>query len=56
MKAKAVVMNENQSGQFWVLTVDHGHGEWVVSVSAPNNWKTKKGAECWARKHGFELV
>ena len=53
MRVKIYVINEGTSSQYYGLkNADEG----TVLYSAPNNWKSRKGAEKWAEKHGFEVV
>lgn len=53
MKGKIESMNTTD-GEYFILMFWDGE-EWRVSYYAPNNWKTRKGAERWALKHGYEL-
>lgn len=50
MKVKAVPINTS-SNPFYVLVTEENN----VVHYAPNNWKTKGGAERWATKHGYKL-
>ena len=53
MKVKVYIINEGTTSQYYGLkNADEG----TVLYSAPNNWKSRKGAEKWAEKHGFEVV
>lgn len=52
MKVKVYVINEGQASQYFGLMTERGN----ILHSAPNNWKTKKGAENWAKKHNFEIA
>lgn len=52
MKVKTYCINKGTSSQYFGLK---NAGENQVLYSAPNNWKTEKGAERWAIKHGFTL-
>lgn len=53
MKVTIYIINEGQSSQYFGLKNAEKN---AVLYSAPNNWKTKKGALNWAKKHGFEIV
>ena len=53
MKVTTYVINEGQTTQYYGLK---DADENMVLYSAPNNWKTEKGALNWARKHGFEIA
>ena len=52
MKVKVYTINKGQSVQYFGL---QNAKEGTVLYSAPNNWKTKKGAVGWALKHGFTI-
>ena len=53
MKVKIYVINEGTPSQYFGLkSADEGD----ILYGAPNNWKTRKGAEKWAEKHGYEVV
>lgn len=54
MKVKIYVINENQSGQYFGLMLAEEGNELVLPY-APT-WKTRKGAERYALKHGFVIV
>lgn len=51
MIVKAMVINEGTSAQHYIL-VQPGYRNEVL-YGAPNNWKTVKGAERWAKNHGY---
>lgn len=53
LKVKVYVINEGTKSQYYGLTTAV---ENQVLYSAPNNWKTEKGAVKWAKNHGFEVV
>lgn len=53
MKVKITCINEGQTGQHYCI-VDAEENQ--VLWYAPNNWKTVKGAEKWAERHGYEKV
>ena len=47
------VINEGTPSQYYGLkSAEDGH----ILYAAPNNWKSRKGAERWAEKHGFTVV
>lgn len=47
------IINEGTKSQYFgLMTAD----EKRVLHYAPNNWKTRKGAENWARKHGYNVA
>ena len=53
MTVTTYVINEGTKSQYYGLKeVEENKVLW----GAPNNWKTKKGAENWAKKHGFEVA
>ena len=53
MKVKTYTINEGQPSQYYGLkNAEDGQ----VLYDAPNNWKTKRGAEKWAEKNGLEIV
>jgi hypothetical protein len=52
MKVTVYCINKGTASEYYGLKSTEG----VVLHSAPNNWKTAKGAERWAKKHGFEIV
>ena len=53
MKVTVYCINKGTAGEYYGLkSAEEGN----VLHSAPNNWKTAKGAERWAKKHGFEVV
>lgn len=53
MKVTTYCINKGTANQYYGLK---NAEENQVLHSAPNNWKTEKGAINWARKHGFEVV
>ena len=53
MKVTTYVINRGQSTQYYGLKNANDN---TVLYSAPNNWKTEKGALNWARKQGFEIA
>lgn len=53
MKVKVYVINEGTSSQYYGLK---NAEENQVLYSAPNNWKTERGAKNWAKRNGFEVV
>lgn len=52
MKVKVYVLNKGTSSQCFGLK---NAEENQVLYSAPNNWKTERGARNWALKNGFEI-
>lgn len=52
MKVTTYCINKGTSSQYYGLK---NAEENQVLYSAPNNWKTEKGALNWAKKHGFEI-
>ncbi len=53
MKVTVYAINEGTSSQYFGLK---NAKENRVLHSAPNNWKTKRGALNWAKKNGYEVV
>ena len=53
MKVTTYVINKGTTSQYFGLKNAEGN---AVLYSAPNNWKTEKGALNWERKHGFEIA
>ena len=53
MKVKTGTINTNKPTQYFILK-DAEDGR--VLYSAPNNWKTERGAVRWAEKNGLEVV
>lgn len=53
MKVTTYVINKGEKSQYFGLK---NAEENTVLYSAPNNWKTERGAINWAKKHGFEVV
>ena len=52
MKVTTYIINEGHPSQYYgLVNAETGN----VLHYAPNNWKTKKGALNWARKHGYEV-
>ena len=51
MKVETYSINERTASQYYGLKTMDGQ----VLFSAPNNWKTEKGAIKWAERHGFEV-
>ena len=52
MKVITCIINEGTKSQYFgLMTAD----ERQVLHYAPNNWKTRKGALNWAKKHGYEV-
>lgn len=53
LKVTPYVINKGQSGEYYGLKNAEDN---QVLTSAPNNWKSKKGAIAWAKKKGYEVV
>lgn len=53
MKVKTYCINRGTPSEFYGLKNAEDN---MVLYAAPNNWKTEKGAERWAQKHGYNLV
>ena len=53
MKVTTYIINEGQPTPYFGLKDAE---ENTVIYSAPNNWRTEKGALNWARKHSFEIA
>lgn len=53
LKVTPYVINKGQSGEYYGLKNAEDN---QVLTSAPNNWKSKKGAIAWAKKKGYEIV
>ena len=53
LKVKPYVINKGQSGEYYGLKNAEDN---QVLHSAPNNWKSEKGAINWAKKKGYEVV
>ena len=53
MKVTVYCINKGTASEYYGLK---NAEENMVLYCAPNNWKTSKGAERWAVKHGFEIV
>lgn len=52
LKVTTYCVNKGRKSQYYgLITV----GENNVLHSAPNNWKTEKGALNWALKHGLSI-
>lgn len=52
MKVAIYTVNKGTAAQYFGLK---NAEENTVLHAAPNNWKTKRGAINWAKKHGYEL-
>lgn len=53
MKVKVYVINKGTPSEYYGLkSADEGD----ILYGAPNNWKSRKGAERWAEKHGYQVV
>ena len=52
LKVKTYCINRGQPTQYYGLKTAK---ENTVLHSAPNNWKTERGAYGWAEKHGYEV-
>ena len=55
LKVKTDCFNKGCPSQFFVLVTEEDKGHLEVLHSAPNNWKTERGALNWAKKHGYEV-
>lgn len=53
LKVKPYVINKGQSGEYYGLK---NAGDNQVLHSAPNNWKSERGAINWAKKKGYDVV
>ena len=53
MKVTTYCINKGTASQYFGLK---NAEENTVPYSAPNNWKTEKGAINWAKKHGLQVV
>lgn len=53
MKVSVYCINNGTSSKYYGLK---NAEEGTVLYSAPNNWKTERGAINWARKNGFEIA
>lgn len=53
MKVTVYVINAGTKSQYFGLK---NAKENQVLYYAPNNWKTKRGALNWAKKHGLEIA
>lgn len=53
LEVKVFCINEGQTGQYYGLKLADGSG---VLHSAPNDWKTYKGAIRWALHHNMEVI
>lgn len=53
LKVKPYVINKGQSGEYYGLKNAEDN---QVLRSAPNNWKSERGAINWAKKKGYEVV
>ena len=52
LKVKTYCINRGQPSQYYGLKTAK---ENTVLHSAPNNWKTERGAYGWAKKNGYEV-
>jgi len=52
-KYKAVGMNTGFGEK--IYTIARIEGKELKAVNVPRYWKTKKGAESWAKKRGFRI-
>ena len=52
LKVKTYCINRGQPSQYYGLK---NAKENTVLHSAPNNWKTERGAYGWAKKNGYEV-
>lgn len=52
MKVAIYTINKGTAAQYFGLK---NAEENTVLHASPNNWKTKRGAINWAKKHGYEL-
>lgn len=52
LKVKTYCINRGQPTQYYGLKTAK---ENTVLHSAPNHWKTERGAYGWAEKHGYEV-
>lgn len=52
IKVTYYTINKGQPSQYFGLK---NKEENTILHASPNNWKTKKGAERWAKNHGFEF-
>ena len=53
MRVTTYCINKGTSSQYFGLK---NADENYVLYGAPNNWKTERGAERWAKKNGFEFI
>lgn len=53
LKVKPYVINKGQSGEYYGLKNAEDN---QVLRSAPNNWKSERGAINWAKKKGYDVV
>lgn len=53
LKVKPYVINKGQSGEYYGLKNAEDN---QVLHSAPNNWKSERGAINWAKKKGYDVV
>lgn len=52
MKVTVYCINRGTSSQYFgLMNAEEG----LVLTYAPNNWKTRRGAIGWAKKHGYEV-
>ena len=53
MKVKVYCINKGTASQYFgLMSADDN----TVLYSAPNNWKTAKGAIRWAERHGMKVT
>lgn len=55
MKVVATVINQGQIGECWLLTRREDDKLFPLYYAAGRYWKTKKGAENWAKKNGYDV-
>lgn len=53
MTVTTYTINKGTNSQYFGLKIIE---ENRVLFSAPNNWKTKKGAKNWAIKNGYQFI
>lgn len=53
MKVQVYVINAGTNSEYYGLK---NAEENQVLYGAPNNWKTRKGAERWAERNGLKVV
>jgi len=52
MEVKTYCINRGTAAEFYGLKNAEDN---IPLYAAPNNWKTEKGAERWAEKHGYKV-